>query len=182
MASGIFTSRLTGFKFSWTSSLVKFLFSFCLALLTEASLLALASISSLRALETVNFNSLFFVPTFNVFLSLLSSPLSLFVALCSASFLRSKSFVIGGDFVAKDGFTEAPLLNVELVFGLKPPGLDDPPLLGNLLGCFSITTEFFPWDFAISIFLKDFLAVPDIVNFVFFFINRSQEMPEAQQT
>jgi hypothetical protein len=59
IASGMFTSRLTGFKLSWTCSLVKFLFSFCLALLTEASLLALASISSLKALETVSFNSLF---------------------------------------------------------------------------------------------------------------------------
>jgi hypothetical protein len=32
---------------------------------------------------------------------------------------------------------------------LKLPGLDDPPLLGNLFDCFSITTEFFPWVFAI---------------------------------
>ena len=85
------------------------------------------------------------VPAFKVFLSLLSlSPLSLFVALCSANFLRSKSFVIGGDLGANEGFTGAPLLNVEVVFGLKLPGLDDPPLLGNLFGCFSITTEFFP--------------------------------------
>src|SRR6056300_1153477 len=145
IASGIFTSRLTGFKFSLASSLVKFLFSFCLALLTEAKLLSLASISSLKARETVNFNSLFLVPAFKVFLSLLSlSPLSLFVALCSANFLRSKSFVIGGDLGANEGFTGAPLLNVGVVFGLKLPGLDDPPLLGNLLGCFSITTEFFP--------------------------------------
>ena len=100
----MFTSRLTGFKLSWTCSLVKFLFSFCLALLTEASLLALASISSLKALETVNFNSLFFVPAFKVFLSLLSfSPLSLLVALCSASLRLSKSFVIGGDLDGNDG-------------------------------------------------------------------------------
>ena len=66
----------------------------------------------------------FFVPAFNVFLSLLSSPLSLFVALCSANFLLSKSFVARGDLDANDGFTEALLLNVELVFGLKPPDLD----------------------------------------------------------
>ena len=99
--------------------MVKFLFSFCLALLTEAKLLSLASISSLRALETVNFNSLFFVPDFKVFLSLLSlSPLSLLVALCSANFLRSKSLVIGGDLGTNDGFVGAPLLNVDVVFGL----------------------------------------------------------------
>ena len=99
----------------------------------------------LSALETVSFNSLFFVPVFKVFLSLLSlSPLSLFVALCSASFLLSKSFVIGGDLGANEGFTEVPLLNVDVDFDLKLPGLDDPPLLENLLGCFSITTEFFP--------------------------------------
>ena len=127
------------------SSFVKFLFSFCLALLTEASLLALASISSLKALETVNFNSLFFVPAFKVFLSLLSfSPLSLLVALCSASLRLSKSFVIGGDLDGNDGLIGAPLLNVEVVLGLKPPGLTDPPRLRNLFDCFSITTEFFP--------------------------------------
>ena len=99
--------------------MVKFLFSFCLALLTEAKLLSLASISSLRALETVNFNSLFLVPDFKVFLSLLSlSPLSFLVALCSANFLRSKSLVIGGDLGTNDGFVGTPLLNVDVVFGL----------------------------------------------------------------
>ena len=145
IASGILTSRLTGFKFSLTSSLLKFLFSLSLALLTEAKLLSFASISSLKALETVNFNSLFFVPAFRVFLSLFSiSPLSLFVALCSASFLRSKSFIVGVDLGVNDGFTELPLLNVENVLVFRIPGLEDPPLVENLLGCFSITTEFFP--------------------------------------
>ena len=107
IASGIFTSLLTGFKFSCASPLAKFLFSFNLALLTEAKLLSLASISSLKALETVNFNSLFLFQTFKVFLSLLSlSPLSLFVARCSANFRLSKSFVIGGDLGTKVGFSE----------------------------------------------------------------------------
>ena len=170
IASGIFTSRLTGFKLSWASSLFKILFSFCLALLTEAKLLSLASISSLKALETVNFNSLFFGPDFSVFLSLLSSPLSLFVALCSANFLRSKSFVIAGDLGVNADFTGAPLLNVEVVFVLKELGPDDPPLLWKLFVFFSITTEFFPWVLAISIFWIVFLAMPDIVSFVFFSI------------
>ena len=125
--------------------MVRFLFSFCLARFTEAKLLSLASISSLRALETVNLSSLFFVPAFKVFLSLLSlSPLSLLVALCSASFRLSKSFVATGGLGANDGFTGAPLLNVEVVFGLNVPGLDVPPLLGKVLDFFSITTEFFP--------------------------------------
>ena len=98
-----------------------------------------------RALETVNFNSLFFIPAFKVFLSLLSlSPLSLFVALCSASFLRSKSLVLDGDFVTNEGFKNVPLFNSEVVFGLKLPVLVDPLLLVNLLDCFPITTEFFP--------------------------------------
>ena len=66
------------------------------------------------------------------------------VALCSANFLRSKSFVIGGDLDVKDDFTEVPLLNVDVVLGLKPPGLGGPPLFKNLFGCFSITTEFLP--------------------------------------
>ena len=123
--------------------MLKFLFSFNLALFTEAKLLSLASISSLRALETVNFNSLFFVPDFKVFLSLLSlSPLSLFVARCSANFRLSKSFVIGGDLGTKVGFSDAPLLYVDPVLGLKPLDLDEPPLVGNLLDCLSITTEF----------------------------------------
>ena len=85
------------------------------------------------------------MPVFKVFLSLLSfSPLSLLVALCSASLRLSKSFVIGGDLDGNDGLIGAPLLNVEVVLGLKPAGLTDPPRLGNLFNCFSITTEFFP--------------------------------------
>ena len=56
------------------------------------------------------------MPVFKVFLSLLSfSPLSLLVALCSASFRLSKSFVIGGDLDGNDGLIGAPLLNVEVV-------------------------------------------------------------------
>ena len=48
----------------------------------------------------------------------------------------------------------------------KFPGLPE-----NLADCFSITTEFFPKFFALSIFLIDFFAMPpDIVNFVFFSI------------
>ena len=98
ITSGIFISLLTGFKFSWASSLVRLLFSFCLALLTEAKLRSLASIWSLKALETVNFNSLFLVLDFIDFLFLFSfSSLSLLVALCSANLRLSKSLVRGGD-------------------------------------------------------------------------------------
>jgi hypothetical protein len=143
----MFTSRLTGFKLSWTCSLVKFLFSFCLALLTEASLLALASISSLKALETVSFNSLFFVPAFKVFLSLFSSPLNLFVALCSANFLLSKSFATGGDLGANDGFAGAPLLNEEVVFGLKVLGLEVPALIWKFASLFFYYYSFFSLSF-----------------------------------
>ena len=85
--------------FSLFSPLFKFFCSFSLALLTEAKLLSLASISSLRALDTVNFFSLFFVPNFIFFPS--PSPLSLFVALCSANFLFSKSDEGEGDGLIK---------------------------------------------------------------------------------
>ena len=143
IASGILISLLIGLRFSWASPFIKFLFSFCLALLTEAKLLSLASISSLRALETVSFNSLFLVPDFKVFLSFPSlSPLSLFVALCSASLRLSKSFVIGGDFGTKADFILVPLLNEELGFVLPGFGLKDPTLFGNFPVCFSITTAF----------------------------------------
>ena len=85
------------------------------------------------------------MPAFKVFLSLLSfSPLSLLVALCSASLRLSKSFVIGGDLDGNDGLIGAPLLNAEVVLDLKPPSLTYPLRLGNLFDCFSITTEFFP--------------------------------------
>ena len=40
-------------------------------------------------------------------------------------------------------------------------------LLLNLLGFFSITTEFLLWVLANSIFSIDFFAMPDSVNFVF---------------
>ena len=46
--------------------------------------------------------------------------------------------------INKGGLIGVPLLNAEVVLGLKPPGLTDPPRLGNLVDCFSITTEFFP--------------------------------------
>ena len=85
------------------------------------------------------------MPTFKVFLSLFSlSPLSLLVALCSANFLFSKSFVIGGDLGLNEGFNGVPLLKVEVVLGLFVLDLNDPPLLENFPVCFSITTEFFP--------------------------------------
>ena len=133
--------------------MVEFLFSFCLALLTEAKLLSLASISSLRALDTVSLNSLLFVPDFKFFLSLISlSPFSLLVALCSANFLRSKLFVVRGDLGANDVFTEAPLLNVVLIFGLNPPALEYPPLLEICLAVFQLLQSFFPRVFASSIF------------------------------
>ena len=137
-------SLLTGFKFSLFSSLFKFFCSFSLALLTDAKLLSLASISSLKALETVNFVSLFFVP--NLFFLLSLSPLSLFVALCSASFLLSKSFVTGGVLPPNDGFKGAPRPNDDVGLGLVPvpDGLKETPFLTKLLFAFSITTEFFP--------------------------------------
>ena len=120
-----------------------FLSSFCLALFTDAKLLSLVSISSLKALETVSFFCLLFVPNLD-FLSPSLSPFSFLVALCSASFRLSKSFVATGGLGANDGFNGAPLLNVEVVFGLNVPGLDVPLLLGKVLDFFSITTEFFP--------------------------------------
>ena len=86
--------------------MTRFFCSFSLALLTEAKLLSLASISSLKALETVNFNSLFLTPDFIFFPSF--SPLSLLVALCSANFLLSKSFIAEGIFVPNDGFKGFP--------------------------------------------------------------------------
>ena len=163
-------SLFTGFKLSLTSSFDRFLFSFSLALFTDAKLLSLASISSLKALDTVNFVSLFFTPDFKVFLSLFwLSPLSLLVALCSASLRLSKSLVIGADLGVKFNFAGAPLLKVDELFGLTPPGLNYPPRLGNLFVCFSIITEFLLLVLANSIFSIDFLAVPDIVNFVFLF-------------
>ena len=85
IASGIFTSLLTGFKFSLSSSFD--LFSLSFALFKDARLLALVSILSLSALDTVSFCSLFLlVFPLN---SLAVSSFNLFVALCSASFLFS---------------------------------------------------------------------------------------------
>ena len=92
------------------------------------------------------------------------------MALCSASLRLSKSFVIGGDFGAKVGLIPVPLLKEEVDFDLPGFVLKDPPLLGNFPVCFSMTTAFLLWVLAISIFLIDFLAEPDIVNFVFFYI------------
>ena len=145
MASGILMSLLTGFKFSLLSSLFKFFCSFSLALLTDAKLLSRASISSLNALETVNFVSLFFVPNL-FFLPSLSPPLSLFVALCSASFLLSKSFETGGVLAPKEVLKGAPRLKEDLgfVFVSVPEDLKGLPFLRKLLFDFSITTEFFP--------------------------------------
>ena len=54
----------------------------------------------------------------------------------------AKSFVIGGDFGAKDGLIPAPLLKEEDGFSLPRLGLKDPPLFGNFPVCFSITTAF----------------------------------------
>ena len=45
------------------------------------------------------------------------------MALCSASLRLSKSFVIGGDFGAKDGLIPAPLVKEEVGFGLPGLGL-----------------------------------------------------------
>jgi hypothetical protein len=74
------------------------------------------------------------------------SPFSLFVALCSASFLLSKSFVIGGVFNPKDGLKGAPREKDEAGFVpvLEPADLNELPLFTKLFFGFSITTEFFP--------------------------------------
>ena len=133
-------SLLTGFEFSLVSSFDKFFISFCLALLTDAKLLSRASISSLKALETVNFVSLFLTPVFKVFLSLFPSlPLILFVALCSANFLLSKSLV------EVIGFDDGSPLNVDVILGFDKFDLNDPdpPLTNGLLNFFLITVEFF---------------------------------------
>ena len=45
----------------------------------------------------------------------------------------------------------------------------NPPLLGDLEDCLSIITVFFPCDFEEPRSLKDFLGLPEIVSFVFFF-------------
>ena len=93
--------------------MLEFLSSFCLALFTDAKLLSLVSISSLNALETVNLTSLFFVPSF-VFLSFSSSfPFNLFLALCSASFLLSKSPIAGEVLPKKLGLKPSPLFKLE---------------------------------------------------------------------
>ena len=91
ITSGIETSLLTGLN-SCLLSLFDSLFSFCLALRIEAKLLPLNSTPSslFKALEIVSFNSLFLFTFFSLF-SLVESPFNLFVALCSASFLLSKS-------------------------------------------------------------------------------------------
>ena len=101
----------------------------------------------------VNFTSLFFVPDFSFLSLILASSLSLLVALCSASFLFSKSF----------GLTWVFVENFVLL------GLNGLPFLANLLCDFSIKTEFFPCDFCVSKLLKDFFGFPDIVNFNFLF-------------
>ena len=110
--------------------------------MTEARLLSLASISSLKALETVNFNSLFFTPDFIFFPSL--SPLSLLVALCSANFLLSKSFIAEGTFVPNDGFKEFPLFEDMIGFDFELECLKKLFFFGGLFFDFSINTEFFP--------------------------------------
>ena len=166
--SGIFTSLFTGLKFSWVSSFLRSLFSFCFALLREAKLLDRVSIASLKALETVSFSSLFFGPVF-VFRSLdKNSPLTLLVALCSASLRFSKLLVIGAAGLknpvsldaVKDFFCGLLLWSVDLLNELLPT---------NLLVFFSITTVFLLWVLANSIFCIDFLAIPESVNFVFLF-------------
>ena len=165
ITSGILISLFTGFKSSSSSFLFSSLFSFFFALFKEAKLLALNSISSsLSALDTVSFSSLLFEPIFP-FWAL--SPFNLFVALCSASFLFSKSF-------AEDGFEVTGSLGTKLVLDLlnvflwwvllEKEGFDP-----NLVFFFSITTEFLPYDFANSILFIVFFELPEIDNFNFFF-------------
>ena len=148
------------------SFFLRSLFSFNFALLRDARLLVFVSISSLKALEIVSFSSLFFDPIFSFESLEGTSPLILLVALCSASFRFSKSLVIGLICFEKpedlDPIKDFPLCPLD-------ENLFNELLLVNLLGFFSITTEFLLWVLANSMFLIDFLATPEIVNFIFLF-------------
>ena len=89
IASGIFMSLLTGFKFSLLSSLLISLFSFFRALFKDAKLRVLSPSSSFNALDIVSFNSLFFEPSLFFISFVGASPFRRLVALCSANFLFS---------------------------------------------------------------------------------------------
>ena len=118
--------------------------SFSLALLIDAKLLDLVPISSsLKALDIVNFNSLLFPPILFALVSFKKvSPLILFVALCSASFLFSKSELIYCVGLERLGvFSTCDDLFLNLSLFTKGLALVDFPK--NLLGFFSITTVFF---------------------------------------
>ena len=101
-----------------------FFSSFCLALLTEAKLLSLVSISSLKALDTVSLLSLFLELSFDFLSFSFSSPFSLFLALCSASFRLSKSPIAGVNFVEKLDFKFSPFLKLDEGFDVFDEGFD----------------------------------------------------------
>ena len=77
----------------------------------------------------MSFTSLFFDPDLNFFSLLSTSSFNLFVALCSASFLFSKSLTIDGFFVPEDGLKFDPLLklNCDLNLPLDPGDLKGLP-------------------------------------------------------
>ena len=68
--------------------------------------------------------------------------------------------MIGGILAPNDGLKGAPRLKEAVGFDLAlvPDVLNELPFLTKLLFCFSITTVFFPWVLAISIFLIDFFG------------------------
>ena len=93
---GTLTFLIIGLLFSNNESLEIAIFSFLFALLIDAKLLDLnPRLSSFKALERVSLYSLFLTIGLPLItFSEATCPLTLFVALCSASFLFSKSLLI----------------------------------------------------------------------------------------
>ena len=112
--------------------------------------------------------SLFFISNLD-FLSLSESPFNLFVALCSASFLLSKSLHVEGVFGGNFGLK--PELFPKLLDGLKPVpvGFLKFPLPVDLLKPLLDYDKFFFCGLGESKSLKDFFGFPEIVSFVFLF-------------
>ena len=112
--------------------------------------------------------SLFFISNLD-FLSLSESPFNLFVALCSASFLLSKSLNVEGVFGGKFGLK--PELFPKLLDDLKPAPVDflKFPFPIDLLKPLLDEDKFFPCGLGELKSLKDFYGLPEIVSFVFLF-------------
>ena len=160
---GTLTFLTIGLSFSNNVSLEIAIFSFLFALLIDAKLLDLnPRLSSSKALERVSLYSLFLtIGLLLIAFSATTCPLTLFVALCSASFL----------------FSESLLIKFKSLLKILPVLV--PDLIWSLLNCwftfinpvliffFSIITAFSFWLFAYSI-LSDFFLVKldtDKVNF-----------------